>query len=832
MTRCPPRATVRALLLALLLALLPAAALAQTGTIRGTVTGPGGRAVAGARVSVPAARAAATTDAVGAFTLEGVPVGTHRLRVSAPGHRTATQDVVVAAGEPALLAVALVENAVDLDPLVVSASRTAERLTEAPATITRIGPDVLEAAPGNTFAGALREVKGLDFIQVGVTSVAINARGFNSSFNNRMLMMEDGRVSVLPENGLPVGQFTPTPKVDLAGIEVLVGPGSALYGADASSGVISLTTKDPRDFPGTTVEVTGGSRAYKDVQFRHAGVFGNFGYKVAGEFQDADDWSNFLAYTNGGVRLREDSTKLPIDWNAQVGRATGALVWYRGDSRLEVSGGMSQTDGVGQTNVGRNQLKDWGYNFQQARYTHPRFFVNAYRAQSTSGESFALNRFAAAQASGPALSADSLRMLSDWPSDGRIYAAEFQNNFALPALRGTEVIWGVQYRQDQVSSDRQWLTDRLTGEDVGIRQVGLYGQLTAPLHRTLDLVLAGRVDDHENYDRQLSPKAGLVFKPTQGHALRATFNRAFKSPTILQTNFWIPDWTSVISIYGNTEGFTVRNGAGTEVASYDPLEPEQNTTWEVGYKGVFRDRLFLDVAGYRSRYENFMSPLAIIANPFTGATATFAYNSDGERITNPGGLAPVVLTYYNLGKAELRGLDAGVNYILTPRVSFRGTVSLTELEDVEVPAGREEATALNAPVTKWTLGANVADVPTRYGSLLGGATVRHVNSYYFRSGINMGVIPTFSTLDVNAGFRIPRLNSLLSVGVSNLFSCVGEYRYADELPAGDPARTSDPLRQKPIGEERGCGFGKKHQEMINMPSIGTMLYVGMQWQTR
>ena len=66
-----------------------------------------------------------------------------------------------------------------------------------------------------------------------MTSVGINARGFNSSFNNRMLMIEDGRVSVLPENGLPVGTLTATPKVDISGIEVLVGPGSALYGPDA-----------------------------------------------------------------------------------------------------------------------------------------------------------------------------------------------------------------------------------------------------------------------------------------------------------------------------------------------------------------------------------------------------------------------------------------------------------------------------------------------------------------------------------------------------------------------------------------------------------------------
>ncbi|HEX6912292.1 MAG TPA: carboxypeptidase-like regulatory domain-containing protein, partial [Longimicrobium sp.] len=261
-----PRPRWRTLFVAMALALFPALAHAQIGSVRGTVAGDGGEALAGARVSVAGTRLMATTDALGAFTLRGVPAGTHQVRVSHVGYRDLSQEVAVRAGEETLVALQLEDKPFELDAMVVSASRTSERVTEAPATITRIGPEILDASVGNTFAGALKEVKGLDFVQVGMTSVGVNARGFNSSFNNRMLMVEDGRVMVLPENGLPVGQFTATPKVDLAGIEVLVGPGAALYGADASSGVISLTTKDPRDFPGLTVEVTGGNRSYRDLQ--------------------------------------------------------------------------------------------------------------------------------------------------------------------------------------------------------------------------------------------------------------------------------------------------------------------------------------------------------------------------------------------------------------------------------------------------------------------------------------------------------------------------------------------------------------------------------------
>jgi outer membrane receptor for ferrienterochelin and colicins len=834
-----------ALLLALALALLPAAAHAQAaGRITGTVVDTQGAPVSGAQVSISGTRLGTLTNASGQFVITGVPAGAHQLRVQFTGYGTALQPVTVQAGEAASVRVTLEGEAIQLGGVVVSASRRAERITDAPATITQISAEVIDNSVGNSWATLLKEVKGLDFVQTGMTTVAINARGFNSSFNNRMLMMEDGRVAVLPENGLPVGQFTAIPKVDLAGVEVLVGPGAALYGADASSGVVTLMSRDPRRFPGTTVEVTGGNRNYKDVQARHAGVIGDWGYKVSGEWQDADDWSNTQSYAIAGVPGRGTvmvaDTALganSINWNTRAVRGSGALVRYFNDGRLELSAGASQSDGVGQTNVGRNQLRDWGYNFAQAKYSNSNWYLNAYRTQSTSGESYAINRYADAFARNPSLSSDSLRLLSDWPSDGRMYSAELQNNFRLPALLNTELIWGAQYRRDMVSSDRQWLTDRLTGEDISISQYGVYAQVETPLLPSLDLVLAGRYDRHENYDPQFSPKAGLVFKPVPDQAIRVTYNRAFKSPSTLQTNFYIPDWTPVVTIFGNTEGFSVRNADGSEFLAYQPLRPEENRTWEVGYKGILGERLFVDVAGYYSNYEDFLSPLAIISDPFgiglAGApkgTKTFAYDAQGNLIKSAAGLTPLVLTYYNLGRATIYGTDAGFNYYATPRINLRGTLSLLKVDNVEVPANRAEATAINSPGTKWTLGADFTDVGSFLdgrGNFLGGFTMRHVNSYYFRSGINRGVIPTFTTLDLNVGYKIARINSTVNLGLSNLFACSQN----DDQPFTYDAK-ADPFLTRPLNKERQCGFGVKHQEMINMPEIGTMLFLGMRYHVQ
>ena len=796
---------------------------AAAGRVVGKVTDASGRPVANAQVSIDGTRLGASTNANGEFTIGSVPAGTHAVSVRLLGYRASSQNgVSVGAGQDASVEMKLESAALSLAGVVVSASRQAERITDAPATVTRIDADQIANTVGNSFGGALKQVAGVDFIQVGVTAVAINARGFNSSFNNRMLMMEDGRIAVLPENGLPVGQFTTINKLDLAGVEVLVGPGAALYGADASNGVLTLQTKDPKLFPGTDVEVAGGTRSYVDAQFRQAGVSssGAWGYKLTGEYQRANDFFNEVKYAPVGGR--PDSTReIGIDWNSSVGRAGGAIVRYMGDSRLELVGGMSLSNGVGQTNVGRNQLKNWMYNTAQLRFTSPHWYANAYRTQSQAGDSYAINRYSQNRLLvASSVSDDSVKKLSDWPSDGQLYAAELQNNFNLPVAEAvaTKIIWGGQYRTDLVSSKREWLDDRETGKDLSLRQYGAYAQTETRLTRFFRLVLAGRYDKHQDYDAQWSPKAGILFKPTDDQTLRVTYNKAFKSPTTLQNHFNIVDFSRVgavgVAVYGNQKGFEIRNGAGAVLGTITPLVPEENETWEVGYKGVIGNSLFLDGALYDARYDHFLTPLITIANPFANS---YAYR-DGQRILNPAGDQQIVLTYRNLGKAHIHGFDGAFKYLATPKVSLSGTVGLVKLNSLDlentftVTAGqRRELSSLNAPTARWTVGMDFADF---ISTLSSGFVVRHSGDYLFASGINVGYIPTFTTLDLSFNYRLPARGTQLNLSVNNLFAC--------------SARVSSPATNQ-YSRFTACGFDKRHNEMYNMPAIGTMVFLGLRY---
>ena len=139
-----------------------------------------------------------------------------------------------------------------------------------------------------------------------------------------------------------------------------------------------------------------------------------------------------------------------------------------------------------------------------------------------------------------------------------------------------------------------------------------------------------------------------------------------------------------------------------------------------------------------------------------------------------------------------------------------------KLSNLEVATALAEATALNAPGTKWTAGATLRDI----GPATAGLTFRNYNAYYFRSGSNLGVIPTFGTLDASVNVKVPSVsNVLVNLGVSNLFSCTAESvtYVAATVPANSVIAS----------EQRGCGFNRKHSEMINMPQIGTMVFLGM-----
>jgi len=104
-----------------------------------------------------------------------------------------------------------------------------------------------------------------------------------------------------------------------------------------------------------------------------------------------------------------------------------------------------------------------------------------------------------------------------------------------------------------------------------------------------------------------------------------------------------------------------------------------------------------------------------------------------------------------------------------------------------------------------------------------------VQSYYFRSGQNSGIIPRFNTVDVNLSYKVPVLeNVLVNLAVSNLWGCT-QTNLVYSTPTVTPPAVAQP-NSVIASKEHKCGFGRKHKEMINMPDIGTMAFLGVRFQ--
>ncbi|MBC8001764.1 MAG: Plug domain-containing protein, partial [Opitutaceae bacterium] len=141
---------------------------------------------------------------------------------------------------------------------VTSVSRKEEMLYESPAAIFVLSNDDLRRSGATSVADALRLVPGLQVAAIDSGNWAVSARGFNSQFSNKLLVMIDGRTVYSP---LFSGVYWDAQQVfldDVDRIEVIRGPGATVWGANAVNGVINILSKSARDTQGGLLYGGGG----------------------------------------------------------------------------------------------------------------------------------------------------------------------------------------------------------------------------------------------------------------------------------------------------------------------------------------------------------------------------------------------------------------------------------------------------------------------------------------------------------------------------------------------------------------------------------------------
>jgi len=761
----------------------------STGTIEGQVIEKQTmEALAGVNVVLSETSYGTATNADGNYQISDIPAGTYTLRATFLGFQEFTTAVQVEAGQTLTLDIELGETIFRSEELVVTGSRRPEKLLDAPMSIETVSAENLNQTGGGTFYQALANIKGVDFVDAGINAQGISARGFASHFNTRLLQMVDGRMAQLPGTGLPQGNFLPNSDLDLKAIEVVLGPASALYGPNAHTGVVNVITKDPWDESGVGVSVRGGQQSLMEGTYRVAGTVNDkFGWKVTGQHLRADD---FEPRREDGTHFYGATTIFEADvlddYEISSDKVDGALYYRAGEWELKGAAGWSENTNFGLTNNGRNHIRDWQVNYQQFQVSHPNWYGQITRTANDAGDTYQLNQVVPtvqaqvnAGASLNDIQFEPLRDAFGFTDKGELIDTEVQYR---NVVGGVEFVTGLQYRNYKPDSEGTFLADAV-GSDLDVDEFGGYLQLD---YRFMDdrmrAVAAGRLDTHSNYDTQFSPKLALVYSVAPGHNIRATYNRAFKSPTVLESFLYIPiDVTAVVPGYfllagGNIDGYEIRDAGGNVTRTIDPLSPEEVNTVELGYKGVIGEKLFVDGVGYYSWYTDFISPLTTVADGFGGVP----FDQDGNQVMLDQADFTGLLTYFNFGEAKVRGLDLGLNYYFTDAINASFSVSLIDRVSFDSESGDEFL--LNVPETKYKGGVTFGDI-LGAGSFVN-ISSRWNSSYRFRSGYwNSDVlldperdpetkneIPSRFVTDITAGYTIPNTGLSAKVSASNIFN--------------------------------------------------------------
>ena len=283
-------------------------------TIKGTVVDSNSMPVPGANVVIDGKPIGTVTDFDGNFVLETSEIPPFTLKISSIGYTQATARV---SSNNQTISVTLEEANTMLDEIVISASRTPERLFESPVTVERFGIKEIKNTASVDFYDGLENLKGVDVNTNSLTFKSINTRGFATFANTRFMQLVDGMDNSTPALNFPIGNLVGMIETDVQSVELLPGASSALYGANAFNGILFMRSKSPFDYEGVSVSLKRGvtsqnasgsfgnpeTNPYTDVSIRLAKKFSDkFAAKVNVGYLKGTDWvaNNITDKRNNG----------------------------------------------------------------------------------------------------------------------------------------------------------------------------------------------------------------------------------------------------------------------------------------------------------------------------------------------------------------------------------------------------------------------------------------------------------------------------------------------------------------------------------------------------
>jgi len=546
------------------------------------------------------------------------------------------------------------------EQVVVTASKVEQQLVNAPAAVSVITAQTLSSKSAADYAGLFRAVAGVNVSQTSARDVNITSRGATNTLSTSQLALIDGRSVYLDFFGFVGWDFLPLNFNEIKQIEVVRGPASAVWGANAMSGVVNIITKSPREMQGTTVTMGGGTfNRTVDGQAADPGAGGSFYTSLSHARAINQEWAYKLSlgYVSQDAFARPTGTidnkyKSAYPSFTNVGTSQPKVdgrVDYDfpdGQQRMTFSGGYAGTSGIIHTGIGPFRIEEGS----AAGYGRVDYSRSALKVQ------FFTNLL---DGKAPALLAIGV--------DGQPIKFNFKTNTYDFSLSNIATI-GTHHVISYGGNVRYSSFDLSIAPGGSSRsEQGVYVQDEMFLTPHFRWLVGARLDHFDILANPVvSPRTTFMMKPNEQHTFRVSYNQAYRAPS-LTNNYLDTAILQQVNLGAISSAFAGRiytfpMGAQGSVPNNSDLTQTALKAYEIGYTGTFASRMQLSFSWY---YNDTKDDVFFTPDKFYSSTNVPPgwplppYVLD--QMLAAGSPLPSHYTYLNKGRLKSTGIEMGLN---------------------------------------------------------------------------------------------------------------------------------------------------------------------------
>lgn len=612
-----------------------------------------------------------------------------------------------------------------LNTEVVTAAKRSQKISEAPAAMYVITEGDIRQSGALNIPDVLRMVPGLDVMEISATDFVVNARGFNQEMSNKMLVLIDGRSVYWDIYGLVVWDSFPVSLKEIKRIEIVKGPVSALYGANAFSGVINILTKPPEELQReTTLATSYGHPNSTENSLIHGGLVHGLAYKSSLGWKRINRWDH------------------PDRKEGEIWRGHLAVQRrFSPVSQMTLSGGYTQRNGM---NMGPQRRvigrSDWYYMKLDCDYPN----LNT----KLSWNRIIIDMFDEASSS---------PLLFDMDA----YEVEVQ--YLLNMGLSNSLILGTTYKLNE--GDGNAIKKRY--------EQSLYAAYAQHEYRPGDhlaITVGARYDGHSVLKDRITPRGNILITPFANHFVRFSYGTAFRSPSFAecygykefdispQISLDLPSNTVVLIATGNPQ-----------------LDPEKITSYQAGYEVLLSERIKGKLDLFYDQLQDFIT------------YQTVSYQDVSYVLGLPAGsvVVPAELTFKNKGMAGAKGFE--VDFDLLVASWARGWANYSyqdvtyEADDPLTPEDEKGEPIEDSPVHKVNAGLRCEPLRRVSASL----TMHHVDQTAKHKDSAFGKVDPYTLFDLALNYSLLRGRIESSLSIFNLFDN-RHFEYPGYDREGDP----------------------------------------------